>query len=111
MSKLQAPIANGNILMVNFPHMPMLHDFIINGQITQYSVTLAEEGVMLSTPITEALENYATGMVHGAIARAKAAEKPKPKPPTGGPDGTPPSGGTPGSTSVWQQTYTEARAA
>ncbi|CUR44290.1 hypothetical protein VCM_00071 [Pseudomonas phage VCM] len=111
MSKLQAPIANGNILMVNFPHMPMLHDFIIVARITQYSVTLAEEGVMLSTPITEALENYATGMVHGARARAKAAEKPKTKPPTGGPDGTPPSGGTPGSTSVWQQTYTEARAA
>lgn len=111
MSKLQAPVANGNILMVNFPHMPMLHDFVIVARLTQYSVTLAEEGVMLSTPITEALENYATGMVHGARARAKAAEKPKPKPPTGGGDGTPPSGGTPGTPVLGTYTFTEAKAA
>lgn len=113
MSKLKAPITNGNILMVNFPNMPMLHDFIINGQITQYSVTLAEEGVMLSTPVTEALEDYATGLVHGARARAKAVDKPKPKPPTGGgsPDGTPPGGGTPGTPVLDSYTYTEARAA
>lgn len=111
MSELLPPIANGNILMVNFPHMPMLHDFVMNGQITQYSVTLGEVGVVLSTPITEALENYATGMVHGAKARAKASEKPKPKPPTGGGDGTPPSGGTPGTPVLDTYTYTEARAA
>ncbi|AMR57505.1 hypothetical protein vB_PsyM_KIL2_0105 [Pseudomonas phage vB_PsyM_KIL2] len=113
MSKLQAPIANGNILMVNFPHMPMLHDFIIHAQITQYSVTQAEEGVMLSIPITEALENHSTGLVHGARARAKAAEKPDPKPPTGGgsPDGTPPSGGTPGTPVIETYTFTEAKAA
>lgn len=113
MSKLKAPITNGNILMVNFQSMPMLHDFIIRAQIKQYSVTLAEEGVMLSTPITEFLENFATGLVHGARARAKAVEEPKPKPPTGGgsPDGTPPGGGTPGTPVLDSYTYTEARAA
>ena len=40
-------------------------------------------------------------------------EKPEPKPPTGGgnPDGTPPSGGTPGTPVLDTYTYTEARAA
>lgn len=106
------PTMNGNVIMLGFPHMPMLHDFVMVSQITQYSVKLADDNTLvLSTPVTKALEDYMPGVIHGARARAKDTEKPTPKPPTGGGDGTPPSGGTPGTPVLDKYTYTEARAA
>lgn len=112
--KVQAPTMNGNIIMVNFETKKMMQDFIHMSNINQYSVSkLEDDTFMVSTPVTKELEEGYLGMVHGARARAKDKEKPNPKPPTGGgnPDGTPPNGGTPGGTSVWEDLYTEARAA
>lgn len=111
MNELKAPELNGNIIMINIMGLHNVLAFVQQAQAEQFSVRPAEIGLMLSLPVTKELEDFAPGIMHGA--RARAADKPKPKPPTGGgnPDGTPPSGGTPGSTSVWEQTYTEARAA
>lgn len=112
--ELLPPTMNSNIIMLNFLHRHNATDFAVQTPLDQFSVTKLENGsFMLSTPLTAALEDKYTGMVHGAKARAKDKDKPEPTPPTGGnnPDGTPPGGGTPGSTSVWQQTFTEARAA
>lgn len=104
------PTMNGNTIILPFPHMTTLTEFVHLTGITQFAVREVPDGFSLSTPVTAELEDLIPGILHGARARAKPPEKPKP--PTGGPDdGTPPGGGTPGSTSVWQQTYTEARAA
>ena len=109
---MKAPEMNGNIIMINFPHLPMLHDFVVLGQVKQYSVNQIDDGsFILSTPVTKEFEAYAIGTVHGARARQKDKEKPDPKPPTGGGDGTPPSGGNPGTPTIDRYTYTEARAA
>lgn len=111
---MKAPTMNGNIIMVNFEKKYMMQDFINMSGINQYSVSqIEDESFMLSTPVTPQLEEKYMGMIHGARARARDKEKPDPKPPTGGgnPDGTPPNGGTPGGTSVWEDLYTEARAA
>lgn len=108
---MNAPTMNSNIIMIPFPTLNAGCEFAMNAKLPQFSIREAEDGfgVVLSTPVTATLEDLIPGVLHGARARAKPPEKPKP--PTGGGDGTPPSGGTPGSTSVWQQTYTEARAA
>jgi hypothetical protein len=108
---LLPPTLNGNIITVNLEGLHNVFALVQQGSCKQFSVVPGAVGYLLSTPVTEAFQERFIGMVHGA--RARASEKPDPKPPTGGgsPDGTPPGGGTPGSTSVWQQTYTEARAA
>lgn len=108
-----APTMNSNIVMIPFTTLNAGCEFAMNAKLPQFSIRENEdgfEGVVLSTPVTAELEDMIPGILHGARARAKPLDKPKP--PTGGgsPDGTPPSGGTPGSTSVWQQTYTEAKA-
>lgn len=109
---LKAPITNGNILVVNIEGLHNVMAFVQKGKCEQFSVVPGEVGLILSVPVTETVEEQFTGMVHGARARERAAnEKPKPKPPTGGGDGTPPNGGTPGSTRQAEYTYTEARAA
>jgi hypothetical protein len=104
---------NGNIIMIPFPTMEAAWNFSRDAGLTQFGMREAEGGVgfVLSTPVTPNLEDKIPGILHGARARAKPPESPKPSGPDGSPDGTPPGGGTPGSTSVWQQTYTEARAA
>lgn len=104
-------VMNGNTIIIPFAGMMAAWDFVILAQLTQFAVRETPDGVSLSTPVTPTLEACIPGVLHGARARAKDPDKPKPKPPTGSPDGTPPSGGTPGNTSVWEQTYTEARAA
>lgn len=112
--ELKAPEMNGNILMLNIMGLHNVMAFVQQSKSFQFSVRPDENGsLILSMPVTKELEENAIGVLHGARARAKDKEKPKPKPPTGGPndDGTPPGGGTPGSTSIWEQTYTEARAA
>ena len=109
MSKL--PTLNGNILTIHTSGLAGLVDHIRNLNLTQLSVKVLEDSVEISFPDTELVEAAIPGVLHGARVRARDKEKPDPKPPTSGPDGTPPSGGTPGSTSVWEQTYTEARAA
>lgn len=109
---MKAPTMNSNIVMIPFPTLSAGCEFAMNAKLPQFSIREAEDGfgVVLSTPVTAALEDMIPGILHGARARAKPIDKPKP--PNGSrPDGTPPGGGTPGSTSVWQQTYTEARAA
>lgn len=109
---LLPPTLNGNIIMMNLEGLHNVFAVVQQGECQQFSVKPSDVGYLLSTPLTEKFEERFMGVVHGA--RARAADKPKPPtPPTGGnnPDGTPPSGGTPGSTSVWEQTYTEARAA
>lgn len=107
MSKLA--VLNGNTIIIPFPTMSDLIEFVRLSGITQFAVNDLD----LSTPVTSTLEDRIPGIIHGARARANDSDKPKPRPPTGGgsPDGTPPSGGTPGGTSVHQQTFTEARAA
>lgn len=92
------PVINGNILTVFAKDMMNICSFVLQNAIEVYSVMPADEGFQMSTPITKDLEANIPGILHGARARLKAAEKPKPKPPTGGgnPDGTPPNGGTPG---------------
>lgn len=110
---MKAPTMNSNIIMIPFPTLNAACELAMNAKLSQFSVREADDGfgVVLSTPVTASLEELIPGVLHGARARAREEEKPDPKPPTGGGDGTPPGGGTPGSTSVWQQTYTEARAA
>lgn len=109
---MKAPTLNGNILMLNFEGLHNVFAFIQKNKIEQFSVRPDEDGtLMLSVPVTQEIEDNELGIMHGARARAKEAEKPDPKPPTGGGDGTPPNGGTPGGTSVWEDLYTEARAA
>lgn len=109
---LKAPITNGNILVVNIEGLHNVMAFVQQADCKQFSVVPGEIGLILSVPVTEAVEERFTGMVHGARARERAAnEKPDPKPPTGGPDGTPPNGGTPGSTRQREFINTEARAA
>ncbi|QNO00472.1 hypothetical protein psageK4_113 [Pseudomonas phage psageK4] len=103
------PTLNGNTIMIPFPTINAAWDFCVSAGLTQFAVRELPDGFSLATPITASLEDKIPGILHGARARAKPQDKPKP--PTGGGDGTPPSGGTPGSTSVWQQTFTEARAA
>jgi hypothetical protein len=109
---LKAPEMNGCILMVNLVGLHNVMMFVQGAKSLQFSVRPEENGsLMLCVPVTKELEEYAPGALHGARARAKDKENPTPKPPTGGGDNTPPSGGTPGNTSVWQQTFTEAKAA
>lgn len=105
------PVMNGNTIIIPFPGLMAVWDFTIQAQLTQFAVREIPEGFSLSTPVTPALEAAIPGILHGARARAKP-EKPKPPTgPSGNPDGTPPNGGTPGNTSVYEQTFTEARAA
>lgn len=102
---------NGNVIMLPHPTMASVFQFVQQHSLTQFAVREVPDGFSLSTPVTKTLEEAIPGILHGARARAQP-EKPKPPSgPSGSPDGTPPSGGTPGSTSVHQQTYTEARAA
>lgn len=110
------PTMNGNTIMLNFETHALMCDFIHKNDIgiNQYSVLKLEDKTWLfSAPCSKELEDQIPGIIHGARARARDKEKPDPKPPTGGgnPDGTPPNGGTPGGTSVWEDLYTEARAA
>src|SRR5437870_1716474 len=105
------PVMNGNTIIIPFPTMHAAWDFTILAKLTQFAVREIPEGYSLSTPVTPALEAVIPGILHGARARAKPE---KPKPPTGGgskPDGTPPNGGTPGNTSIYEHTFTEASAA
>jgi hypothetical protein len=103
---------NSNIITIPFPSMNAAWNFSCEADLNQFGLVRQEDGtISLSTPVTASLEEKIPGILHGARARAKPPEKPKPSGPDGSPDGTPPGGGTPGSTSVWQQTYTEARAA
>lgn len=110
---MKVPTMNGNIIMIPFPTLNSGCNFAMDAGLEQFSLREAEDGfgVVLSTPVTPNLEDKIPGILHGARARAKPVDKPKPPTDGGSPDGTPPGGGTPGSTSVWQQTYTEARAA
>ena len=108
------PTLNGNTIILNFETHALMCDFIYKNDIgiNQYSVLkLEDKSWLFSAPCSKELEDQIPGIIHGA--RARAQDKPDPTPPSGGnnTDGTPPGGGTPGSTSVWQQTYTEARAA
>lgn len=103
MSKLV--VLNGNTIIIPFPTMSALTEFVHLSGITQFAVNDLD----LSTPVTQSLEDKIPGIIHGARARAKDPDKPKP--PTGGGDGTPPSGGTPGTPTIDRYTYTEARAA
>lgn len=100
---------NGNTVIIPFPTMAALTEFVHLSGITQFAVN----GLDLSTPVTDNLEEKIPGILHGARCRAKEAEE-KPKPPSGpggNPDGTPPGGGTPGTPVLDRYTYTEARAA
>lgn len=109
---MKVAILNSNVIMLPFPTINAAWNFSVDAGLTQFSVNQTEKSCwVLSTPVTKALEEAIPGILHGARARAKPPESPKPSGPDGNPDGTPPGGGTPGSTSVWQQTYTEARAA
>jgi hypothetical protein len=101
---------NGNIIMIPFSDMVNLTTAVSMHGLTQYSVFPIEAGAfMLSTPITQSLEDSMPGILHGARARAKDVEKPKP--PTG-PKGNPPNGGgTPGTPTIDTYTKTEAMAA
>lgn len=107
------PKLNGNILTISVNGISAVDDLFRMLNLEQFSVKVVDDHLELSFPVTKAVETNIPGILHGARVRAREQEKPEPTPPTGGgsPDGTPPSGGTPGSTSVWQQTYTEAKAA
>lgn len=106
---MKLPEMNSNVLMLNLDGLHNVMAFVQQSKTEQFSVRPEPDGTLiLSIPVHKALEEFAPGILHGARARAK--DKDKPKPPTGG-GPTPPTGGTPGSTSVWQPTYTEARAA
>lgn len=102
---------NGNTITIPFPTFNAAWDFSSQAGLTQFGVVMADDGrgCLLSTPVTASLEDKIPGILHGARARAKPPEKPKP--PTGGGDGTPPGGGTPGTPVLDQYTRTEARAA
>jgi hypothetical protein len=105
-------VMNGNTIIIPFKSLQAVWDFVVLTQLTQFAVRETPDGFSLSTPVTLDLEAVIPGVLHGARARAKPDDKPKPPTgPSGSPDGTPPGGGTPGSTSIWEQTYTEARAA
>lgn len=105
------PVLNGNTIILPFKTLSDTVDFAVQASLTQFAVRQVPDGFSLSTPVTKALEQLIPGIIHGARCRA---EDDKPKPPTGpgrGPDGTPPEGGTPGSTRQQEFTNTEARAA
>lgn len=92
------PVLNGNTIILPFRFLTDAVDWAVQASLTQFAVREIPEGFSLSTPVTKALEAFIPGILHGA--RCRAADD-KPKPPTGpkgGPDGTPPNGGTPGST-------------
>lgn len=111
-NELLPPTLNGNTMVLNFLHRHTVLDFALQAELNQFSVIELQNGSFsLSTPLTEDFEEKYLGMVHGA--RARAQDKPDPKPPTGGgnPDGTPPGGGTPGTPVLDKYTFTEARAA
>jgi hypothetical protein len=102
---------NGNTIILPYPTMSALTEFVHLSGITQFAVREVPDGFSLSTPVTPSLEDKIPGILHGARARAKPPEKPQP--PSNGPDGdgTPPGGGTPGTPVLDRYTYTEARAA
>lgn len=108
------PTMNGNTIMLNFETHALMCDFIHKNDIgiNQYSVLkLEDKSWLFSAPCSKELEDQIPGIIHGA--RARAQDKPDPKPPTGGgsPDGTPPGGGTPGTPVLETYTFTEAKAA
>lgn len=105
------PVLNGNTIILSFMSVSDAATFAVQASLTQFAVREIPGGFSLSTPVTKALEAFIPGVVHGARCRA---EGDKPKPPTGpgrGPDGTPPEGGTPGSTRQRDFINTEAVAA
>lgn len=108
---MNAPTMNGNTITIPFPTFDAAWNFSRDAGLTQFGMKKADDGFgfELYTPVTPSLEDKIPGILHGARARAKPTEKPKP--PTGGGDGTPPSGGTPGTPVLGHYTYTEARAA
>lgn len=111
-AELLPPTLNGNILMLNVAGLHNAFAFVQQNNVTQFSVRPEKGGtLMLSVPVTQEIEDNNLGLMHGA--RARAQDKPDPKPPTGGgnPDGTPPGGGTPGTPVLDKYTFTEARAA
>lgn len=100
---------NGNIIMLPFSSVHEACEAAILAQLSQFSIRKDDDGVVLSTPVTKYLEDHIPGILHGARARAKDVEKPKP--PTG-PKGNPPNGGgTPGTPTIDTYTKTEAMAA
>ena len=107
------PKLNGNILTVPVNGMTAVGDLYTMLHLEQFSVKVLDSHLELSFPVTKAVETNIPGILHGARVRAREEEKPELKPPTGGgnPDGTPPSGGTPGTPVLDTYTYTEARAA
>lgn len=105
------PVLNGNTIILYFTDKNTMQSFVSDFELAQYAVNSFEGSWLLSTPVTKALEQRIPGVIHGARCRA---EDKKPKPPTGpkgGPDGTPPGGGTPGSTRQREFINTEAVAA
>lgn len=105
------PVLNGNTIILPFIDIVALFDFVVRYELTQFAVRRVPDGLSLATPVTKALEDHIPGVIHGARCRAEGN---KPKPPTGpkgSPDGTPPSGGTPGSTRQKEFVNTEAVAA
>ena len=107
------PKLNGNTLTLPVNGITAVAEYFRQLDLKQFSVKVVEDHLELSFPVTKTVEDQIPGALHGARVRAREEERPTPKPPTGGgsPDGTPPSGGTPGTPVLDTYTYTEARAA
>lgn len=104
------PTINGNILTVYVAGFTSLASKVRKLRPQQFTVTVLDEelgSMAISMPITKDLEN----IIPGVIREARSRNGNGPKNPDGGGDGTPPSGGTPGTPVLDTYTYTEARAA
>lgn len=103
------PVINGNTLTICVSGITAVTEQFRSLKLEQFSAKVVDNHMELSFPVTPHVEASIPGVLHGARIRARERETPDPKPPTGG--GTPPAGGTPGSTRQKEYTYTEARAA